>query len=219
MSSQHSDDMDRTIELKNGSNIVIKQKTVGDVGCVVWDAALVLLHYFQTKHFAETFGSLEDQRVVELGSGTGVVGIVAGIQKAQVTITDMEEFISLMEENITRNKQLLDGNVRAQTYKWGSDHRPLGIPPHPRLVVFSDCIYYTEAVQPLVKALQDLCDQSTDVICSYEERTLGANGTSLTNFMELIGKDFEVTEIAFEDMDPVFRSEDIHILHMKKRPK
>lgn len=49
------------------------QYTVGDVGCVVWDAALVLAGYFDQLSKSR---SLKNLKVLELGSGTGCVGLV-----------------------------------------------------------------------------------------------------------------------------------------------
>ena len=54
----------------------IKQMYVGDVGCVVWDAALALSAFLsQVDYFPASFWS--GRRVIELGAGTGVVGLVA----------------------------------------------------------------------------------------------------------------------------------------------
>ena len=56
--------------------LCIKQMCVGDVGCVVWDAALVLSAFLEQEiYFPPSFWI--GKRVVELGAGTGVVGLVA----------------------------------------------------------------------------------------------------------------------------------------------
>ncbi len=52
------------------------QHTVGDVGCVVWDAALVLAAYLDRRHGVQGT-RLDSARVLELGAGTGCVGLVA----------------------------------------------------------------------------------------------------------------------------------------------
>jgi len=69
----------REIERRDGRVLTISQYEVGDVGCVVWDAALVLSHYLESADFTDESGNsrLLDKSVVELGSGTGVVGIQA----------------------------------------------------------------------------------------------------------------------------------------------
>ena len=85
----------------NGKNIRIKQLYIGDVGCVVWDAAIVLYKFLENKHYFPvpdaTVGGSDShteiskpvivsdpsywngKRIIDLGSGTGVVGIVAGV--------------------------------------------------------------------------------------------------------------------------------------------
>jgi predicted nicotinamide N-methyase len=68
---------DRKIEGNYGT-LVIKQAEVGDVGCVVWDAAIVLEKYLETEGFLSKH-NLKGKRVIELGAGTGLVGLVASV--------------------------------------------------------------------------------------------------------------------------------------------
>lgn len=86
----------------SGKTLHIKQLYVGDVGCVVWDAALVLAKFLEnTSHFPPTprvpvaAGAnggrghsghavparrfWEGKKVVDLGSGTGVVGLAVAV--------------------------------------------------------------------------------------------------------------------------------------------
>lgn len=67
---------EREIECKHGT-LRIKQAEVGDESCVVWDAALVLAKYLQTEHFCSEAEGLANKSVIELGAGTGVVGLSA----------------------------------------------------------------------------------------------------------------------------------------------
>ena len=69
----------RELERHDRRVLSIGQYEVGDVGCVVWDAALVLAFYLESGDFTDETGNsqLLDKSVVELGSGTGVVGIQA----------------------------------------------------------------------------------------------------------------------------------------------
>ena len=98
-----------TRELEVGDQVVqIKQLYVGDVGCVVWDAALVLCKFLENEHFfpvhmtskSDKLSECEatpvskqstrldgrvatsywtGKRVIDLGSGTGAVGIAAAV--------------------------------------------------------------------------------------------------------------------------------------------
>ena len=70
----------REFERKDGSILTINQSEVGDVGCVVWDAAIVLSCYMETSDFYDVNANkniLAGKRVIELGAGTGLVGLQA----------------------------------------------------------------------------------------------------------------------------------------------
>lgn len=51
------------------------QKNIGDVNCVVWDAALVLAKFLDKKSQNGTW--LRGKKILELGAGVGCVGITA----------------------------------------------------------------------------------------------------------------------------------------------
>ena len=71
----------REIEFTNGL-LQINQSYIGDVGHVVWDAAIVLSKFLDGKYFEDAEGRnvLASKSIVELGSGTGLVGIVAAMK-------------------------------------------------------------------------------------------------------------------------------------------
>lgn len=58
-----------------GVEVRLAQESSGAEAVVVWDAALVLAHFIE-KH-AVRLGLTEGNKVVELGAGTGAVGLVA----------------------------------------------------------------------------------------------------------------------------------------------
>lgn len=66
----------REVETNTGQFLKIHQLEVGDVGCVVWDAALVLSKYIETPDF-KNGELLQGKKILELGAGTGCVGIMA----------------------------------------------------------------------------------------------------------------------------------------------
>ena len=68
----------RELELKDRT-LEIYQEFEGDVGCVVWDAAISLAKYIdmeetQRKH------NFQGKDLIELGAGTGIVGLVAAVK-------------------------------------------------------------------------------------------------------------------------------------------
>ena len=51
----------------------MNQIEIGDVGCVIWDAAIVLAKYLE-KMFLNNKLLCESKHFIELGAGTGIVG-------------------------------------------------------------------------------------------------------------------------------------------------
>lgn len=96
----------REVDLDSGTLKLFEHTELdNEAGAVVWDAALVLLHYFctgklddrscgapdhkqhSTGYFAEST-LVQNKRVIELGAGTGAVGLAAGLLGAdQVLLT------------------------------------------------------------------------------------------------------------------------------------
>ncbi|WAQ94414.1 MT21D-like protein [Mya arenaria] len=65
----------RDLERNDDKVLKLKQYETGDVGCVVWDAAIVLAKYFEAADFQ--YGRFwKGKKVLELGSGTGAVGLL-----------------------------------------------------------------------------------------------------------------------------------------------
>ena len=67
----------RTFELNScGKSLTLFQKEVGDVSCVIWDAALVLAKYLEAR-CKDVQDWLRGPSVVELDAGMGCVGLTA----------------------------------------------------------------------------------------------------------------------------------------------
>ena len=78
----------RTIELYNSDiELTITQLYVGDVGCVVWDSALVLGAFLQSPHTSLGSSLTSHKTVIELGAGTGAVGLIACALGYDETVT------------------------------------------------------------------------------------------------------------------------------------
>ncbi|EDV23494.1 uncharacterized protein TRIADDRAFT_58173 [Trichoplax adhaerens] len=157
------------------STLQIHQAEIGDVGCVVWDAALVLAKYLELGH-EKGSEDINGKKVIELGAGTGIVGLCAAIIGANVVITDLPQFLPLMQLNIDNNKSSIhSGHIEASVLSWNDEIDKLL--PLPDYLIMSDVIYYEEDMQ----------------------------------------RDFRIKEIRQEDLDDVYRSDDIHVLRLKRK--
>ncbi|XP_075006795.1 protein N-lysine methyltransferase METTL21D isoform X1 [Calonectris borealis] len=200
----------RELERRGGPALRLEQRAAGGVGCVVWDAALVLAKFLETGACP-----LARRDVLELGAGTGAVGIMAATLGANVTVTDLEELQELLMVNIENNKHLVTGSVRAKVLKWGEDVTEFQPPPD--YILMADCIYYEESLEPLLKTLKDLTGPDTCVLCCYEQRTMGKNPEIERKYFELLQVDFELEKIPLDKHDEEYRSEDIHIVNIHRK--
>ncbi|XP_059706685.1 protein N-lysine methyltransferase METTL21D isoform X1 [Haemorhous mexicanus] len=200
----------RELERRAGPALRLEQRAAGGVGCVVWDAALVLAKFLETGACP-----LARRHVLELGAGTGAVGIMAATLGANVTVTDLEELQELLMVNIENNKHLVTGSVRAKVLKWGEDVTEFQPPPD--YILMADCIYYEESLEPLLKTLKDLTGPDTCVLCCYEQRTMGKNPEIERKYFELLQRDFELEKIPLDRHDEEYRSEDIHIVSIHRK--
>lgn len=63
-------------------------------------------------------------------------------------MTDLEEFIPLINHNINFNKSAIRGHIQAKPLKWGGNVDDFF--PHPDFIFLADCIYYDEVYTLLV---------------------------------------------------------------------
>ncbi|RYG96013.1 hypothetical protein EON65_55060 [archaeon] len=68
-------------------------------GTFIWPAAQVLSKYLE--HVFSPTNGLAGKKVCELGSGVGLVGIVAALLGAEVVLTDQEVIIPLLHSNLS----------------------------------------------------------------------------------------------------------------------
>ncbi|KAJ6654027.1 hypothetical protein lerEdw1_007536, partial [Lerista edwardsae] len=198
-----------------GDGLRLAQRAAGGTGSVVWDAALVLARFLEKSSEGGRL-PLARRAVLELGAGTGLVGLMAACLGANVTVTDLEEVQDLLRMNIETNQHLITGSIQAKVLKWGEE--VTDFLPAPDYILMADCIYYEESLEPLLKTLKDLAGPETCILCCYEERTMGKNPQVERRFeLQLLQRDFELEKVPLDDHDEEYRSEDIHIFSVRRK--
>ncbi|XP_067154922.1 protein N-lysine methyltransferase METTL21A [Apteryx mantelli] len=158
------------------------------VAAVVWDAALVLCAYLEAGNV-----DLCDRAVIELGAGTGLLGIVAALLGARVTVTDRAAALALLESNVRANlPPELQPRAAVKELTWGRD---LGsFPPGAfDLVLGSDIVYLEETFADLLRTLEHLCAEHTVILLSCRiryERDL--------DFLRMLRGRFSVHEVHYD---------------------
>ena len=122
-----------------------------------WDAAVVLVEFL--KRFEMDKGG----KVLELGCGLGVVSIsmrVLGFE--HVLATDLREVIELAKINAEHNNV----ELAVEELNW---FYPRKIDAD--LILFADCIWILDLVDPLVQTLKELLNYRNKAITCYKIRS------------------------------------------------
>ncbi|CAG2064448.1 unnamed protein product [Timema podura] len=146
MAISFSDDVFmREIQIDSCKNsLKIVQKLVGDVSCVVWDAAIVLANFLEVENDRCGKKWIPAKKILELGAGLGCVGLFAACLGGEVVMTDLPEVMPLLQMNIDGNKALWTeqrGRAIAKVLKWGPMVGDLDIPS---ILLVADCVYYDQ---------------------------------------------------------------------------
>jgi hypothetical protein len=213
-----------------GVNLAINQQWEGDVGVVVWDAALLLLKFMDHQNSLKP-GFLRNSVALELGAGTGVCGLAAAALGCEVVLTDLPHLVKLLDRNIVDNLALIQsvggGKVMAKAWKWASfgpnDRQLLGINLSDiDYILASDLIYYEEGLNDLIQSLEWFCSfgkQSLKIYMSYEHRE--GKLELLKHIYRAITSSSVMTckEVEPKECHPHFQSPDLHLLLIQPKPK
>ncbi|XP_037336230.2 protein N-lysine methyltransferase METTL21A [Pungitius pungitius] len=174
-------------------------KSLG-VAAVVWDAAVVMCMYLEMGTF-----ELKGKGVIELGAGTGLVGIVAALMGAKVTITDREPALDFLSANVKANLTPdSQGSAVVSELSWGQD-----LDRYPAggfdLVLGADIVYLEDTFVPLLQTLEHLCSDTTVVLLACKIRYKRD-----TDFLSMLRRQFRVEEVYYETQ------RDIHVYKASK---
>jgi predicted nicotinamide N-methyase len=206
-------------ELRDGRNIFVDTDPSGQnlqgIGATVWDAALTLCKYIDGGgRQGQLSPPWKDKFVVELGAGTGVVGVVAAYCGARVVLTDQDFACGLLRHNAKKAATAevkVRGKLSVATLGWGEAKQTSAlqtvlvekgcISGFPDVLVVSDCFVWPALHAPLIESILSLCGPDTELWIAYEERNKSKEG----GFFTRIREEFDVTSVPFADMDETFR--------------
>ncbi|XP_045932513.1 EEF1A lysine methyltransferase 3-like [Micropterus dolomieu] len=151
-----------------GEELKIRQVFGANLGVAapVWEAALNLCGYFEEQPV-----ELRGKRIIELGAGTGVVGILAARLGGAVTLTDLPLALSQLQANVSANMPSSGWPTALPTVlplSWGEDH--MNFSSDWDLVLGADIVYLPETYPLLVETLAHLCKNGAVVYLSSKMR-------------------------------------------------
>ncbi|XP_049919338.1 protein N-lysine methyltransferase METTL21A [Epinephelus moara] len=172
------------------------------VAAVVWDAAVVMCMYLEMGKV-----TLKGKAAIELGAGTGLVGIVAALLGAKVTITDRAPALDFLSANVKANLPPdSQGSVVVSELTWG-----VGLDRYPAegfdLVLGADIVYLENTFVSLLQTLEHLCSDTTVVLLACKIRY-----NRDTDFLSMMKQRFVVEEVYYD------KQRDIHVYKSWKLP-
>lgn len=200
---EHLGKTDLTFNGKLASPLVINEDG-GESGCggKVWIAGELLCDYILTGSnqdhlLAKLYPNKDFRRVLELGSGTGLVGLCVGLMDKvnphshrQIYVTDIDPLMGLIEQNIVSNE--LEDTVHGEVLWWGEPLPEKFVEKPVDLVLAADCVYLEAAFPLLEKTLLDLTDVDDPpvILMAYKKRRKADK-----HFFQKIKKNFKIVEI------------------------
>ncbi|XP_048862014.1 protein N-lysine methyltransferase METTL21A [Brienomyrus brachyistius] len=158
------------------------------VAAVVWDAAVVLCMYLELGHI-ELWGKV----AIELGAGTGLVGIVATLLGAKVTITDRAPAIDFLRANVKENiPPDQQGAALVKELTWGKNlelYQEGGYD----IILGADIVYLEETFSALLDTLEYLSSDRTLVLLACRIRYERDQ-----KFLDMLRKRFIVQEVHYD---------------------
>ncbi|EJT97714.1 S-adenosyl-L-methionine-dependent methyltransferase [Dacryopinax primogenitus] len=181
-------------------------------GGIAWPAGEVLSRYICLRETREP-GWMKTRTVLELGAGTGLVGLVAAKLGAKhVVITDQTPLLPLIERNIVLNN--VQNACIAAEFNWGEPLSEAIRTGAFDLILAADCVYLEPAFPLLVQSLCDLTNESprAELLFCYKKRRKADK-----RFFVLLKKHFEWEEVDDDPERPVYSRDTISLLRFRRR--
>lgn len=152
----------------SGHELKIKEVFGANLGVAapVWEAAIHLSAYLVDRSV-----EVKGKRVIELGAGTGLLGIFAARLGAVVTLTDLPVALPSLSANVSANTPPGGWPCPPSVLplSWGVDQ--LGFPSDWDFVLGADIVYLPETFPLLLDTLVHLCHSGTEVFFCSKMRT------------------------------------------------
>ncbi len=172
--------MTSTIVSRNEANLSLFVSDDAGVGGMVWEAAGALADFLRPE--------CENKRFLELGSGTGMLGLCVALQKAaHVTLTDRFDVLPLLQASADANKL---NNVTVLELGWGEKGQNV---PEFDCLIASEVIYngnlYDKLMHTILELLRGNPNKDVPMVMSFERRS------SEDRWMEMVKSEFEHVEL------------------------
>jgi len=190
--------------LVGGSPLILHQDRHVGKGGIIWDAGYILADSIIRNYIDWSLLGDRPQRVVELGAGTGVTGllIARAFPMAQVHLTDLPQLQPLLELNI----KSCEKNATFGVLEWGKP-----VQETYDVILGADVVAGIYDAQGLVRTLSDLSHEQTHIFITFKERLSGIMDAFIDEMKEL----FDVVEKGLPESEN--RNPNVYLLRISAK--
>jgi predicted nicotinamide N-methyase len=219
----NGNDDTHAIEIKGNKLALLQkpeiQKQDLGTGGTVWNCAIVISKYFEKLSEKENWS---DKNVLEVGSGTGIVGITTALtmKPKKLLVTDIEQQLELMTTNVNNVREQINDKteldcISIQEFDWSKDEVKLDPQPPYDIIVVSDCVWPKINNDFLINALLKVTDEKTLIIQAYEYR----GESCRTTYFKKAEQFFTFERIPEEELHQQFLVDDIELYRVRRKPE
>ena len=203
------------LKFKNGKSVTVSE-SLGEIGMRVWDCAALMSRWFEKGDF------VKGKRILELGSGTGLLGFACAVLGAsKVVITDLQSILKTMERNVELTK--LGDVCVARALNWNDieavdalkrEHGPFD------MIVASDVLVFAGDAQVdggggLIQALTHLAEpNTTEILMGCNKNRHGFLVGFYANPPDHL---FDIQVVGSDEVDPEYYTDMVMLYRMRLR--
>jgi predicted nicotinamide N-methyase len=165
-------DFDFSGKKSNGFNINGKRLLLADISTIegnhavrtaetIWDGSIIL-SWFLAKQKESLH--LDGAKVIEIGAGRGIAGLVAGLLGAEVTITDLPDAVPAIQKSILLNNL---SHCVAVPLDWKSPDCDTKF----KYIIAADVVWIPDLIEPLVNTIDKLLQKETIMYLCHQTRS------------------------------------------------
>ncbi|PGH10360.1 hypothetical protein GX51_00117 [Blastomyces parvus] len=222
--------VERCFKLEIGPQLRAWEETGNSIARHIWDAALGCVMEIQNAYMRlggsiptlqRLFYERKDTplRVIELGTGCGIVGIAIAqiVPHCSVLLTDLEEVRDIISRNLEFATLARLSSARFQVLDW-DESVPEEIAQHGYdLIVVSDCTYNADSLPALVQMLTALVQISPSAIVLVALKKRHDSEEAFFDFMKNAGFEIDSRAVApLPNLDSENESVDIELYAFRK---
>ena len=184
-------------------------------GGIFWDGSYLMIKYFldlETSWKNRETSDLSKIKILELGAGTALPSIVAGLLGYNAVATDLPSLVPFMEKNIYENLER-GKNVEVKPLEWANEEHMKNIPDEFDYIFAAEVAYYEELFDPLITTLRHHCTEKTKIIVIYRIRLPERTEIFLKKFREF----FDYTEVDHSFVEKTIPNPNMTILVATKK--